>query len=181
MAGTAAGGVGDHVLVTASTKYAVVERERRLLVGSVPDGDVESVEIIDRYVEGSRLRLREMVWADGRRVRKLGHKVRLSDGPHEVACTSMYLDDAEWELLRQLPARMLRKRRYQVCREGWHLAIDEFEDGTLLAELDDGERPSTAVPAWLDVLRAVSADEEWTGAALARSGRGEGADDERSR
>lgn len=105
---------------------------------------------------------------DGRIVRKLGQKVRLGEGPEEIACTTMYLDDSEWALLGQLPARVLSKRRHHIERDGISLSIDELEDGTLLAEIDDGDRPPAPVPPWLDVIKDVSADEAWTGAVLAR-------------
>jgi hypothetical protein len=55
-----------------------------------------------------------------------------------------------------------------VHREGLIVAIDEHEDGTLIAEIDDHGRPSRIVPDWLDVVEDVSADERWTGAQLAR-------------
>lgn len=100
-------------------------------------------------------------------MRKLGQKVRLGRGPAEVACTTMYLDDAEWELLSRLPARVLRKRRHHVRRDGTDVAVDELEDGTLLAEIDDGDREPAPVPPWLEVLSDVSEDEAWTGAVLA--------------
>jgi CYTH domain-containing protein len=151
-----------------SLKYAVVERERRFLVRRLPSGVRETIAVVDRYVDGTRLRLREMTHGDGTTVRKLGHKVRLEDGPAAVACTSLYLDDAEWELLAALPARVLRKRRHVVERDRVVVAVDEFEDGTLLAEIDDGDQEPAEVPAWLEVERDVSADEEWTGGALAR-------------
>lgn len=154
--------------MTVSLKYAVVERERRYLVARVPDGIEQVVEIVDRYVEGTRLRLREVTAADGATTRKLGQKVRLEEGPAEVACTNLYLDDAEWDLLSALPARVLRKRRHLLRRDGLLVAVDEHADGTLVAEIDDRDHPSDAVPAWLEVLRDVSADEAWTGAALAR-------------
>ena len=98
--------------MAVSLKYAVVERERRFLVLSIPDGVVDVQLIVDRYVDGTRLRLREVRRPDGTVVRKLGHKVRLGDGPAEVACTNLYLDDEEWRVLRALPARELRKRRH---------------------------------------------------------------------
>lgn len=153
---------------SVSLKYAVVERERRFLLGSLPEDVVETREIVDRYVEGTRLRLREVRSPDGTVVRKLGHKVRLGEGPAAVACTSLYLDDAEWTVLSALPARLLRKRRHVVRRDGLTVAVDEHEDGTLVAEIDDGDSPSVVVPAWLDVVADVSDDERWTGAALAR-------------
>lgn len=154
--------------MSVSLKYAVVERERRFLVRTVPDGVRSTHDIEDRYVTGTRLRLREMRAEDGTVTRKLGHKVRLGDGPAEVACTSLYLDDAEWNLLVALPARALQKRRYVVERDGWVVAVDELEDGRLIAEIDDGDGPARGVPEWLDVIEDVSADERWTGGALAR-------------
>ncbi len=149
-------------------KYAVVERERRFVLASRPDGLTDAREIVDRYVTGTRLRLREVRHADGTVVRKLGHKVRLGAGPTQVACTNLYLDDAEWALLLALPARVLRKTRHLVHRDGVLVAVDVHEDGTLVAEIDDGDRPPAGVPAWLDVVQDVSDDERWTGAGLAR-------------
>jgi CYTH domain-containing protein len=155
--------------VSVSLKYAVVERERRYLLATLPEGVTSSSEILDRYVTGTRLRLREVRENDGTVIRKLGHKVRLTEGPAEVACTNFYLNDAEWTALLALPARLLRKKRHLIHRDGLVVAIDEHEDGTLVAEIDDRESPSDFVPEWLDVVRDVSNDEDWTGARLARS------------
>lgn len=154
--------------MSVSLKYAVVERERRFIVASLPPGHVESRLIVDRYVTGTRLRLREVTTADGTITRKLTHKVRLGTNPSEVACTNMYLDDAEWELLVDLPARVLRKTRHLVTRDGITIAIDELADGTLLAEMDDGAEAAIPVPMWLDVVQDVSSAEWWTGAGLAQ-------------
>jgi CYTH domain-containing protein len=154
--------------VPVSLKYAVVERERRFLLASLPEGAVSTKQIVDRYVVGTRLRLREVREDDGTVVRKLSQKVRLGDGPAEVACTTFYLDDQEWTALGALPATVLRKRRHLLHREGVVVAVDEHEDGTLVAEIDDGDHPSQLVPGWLDVLEDVSRDERWTGASLAR-------------
>ena len=155
--------------MSVSLKYAVVERERRYLLATLPAGVTSSREILDRYVTGTRLRLREVRENDGTVIRKLGHKVRLTEGPAEVACTNFYLNDAEWTALLALPARLLRKKRHLIHRDGLLVAIDEHEDGTLVAEVDDRESPSDFVPEWLDVVRDVSNDEDWTGARLARS------------
>lgn len=154
--------------MSVSLKYAVVERERRFLIASLPDGVVSTKEILDRYVTGTRLRLREVRQDDGTVIRKLGHKVRLSQGPAEVACTSIYLDEDEWALLCDLPAQLLRKTRHMVHRDGLVVAVDEHQDGTLVAEIDDGDQPSGFVPEWLDVVADVSDDESWTGVRLAR-------------
>ena len=154
--------------MSVSLKYAVVERERRYLVATLPAGVSSTTEIVDRYVMGTRLRLREVRAEDGTVVRKLGHKVRLTEGPAEVACTSLYLDDGEWELLLALPARVLRKKRHTVTSGDGLVVIDEHEDGTLVAEIDDHDEPSSRIPDWLDVIRDVSDDEAWAGAGLAR-------------
>lgn len=110
---------------------------------------------------------REVIDAAGTITRKLGHKVRLASSPPVVACTSMYLDDGEWEMLDTLPGRALRKTRYLIERDGMRLAVDELNDGTLLAEIDDGDAVPRAVPDWLSVVREVTDEEEWTGAHLA--------------
>ena len=154
--------------MSVSLKYAVVERERRYLVASLPDGVTRTQHIEDRYVTGTRLRLREVREDDGGVIRKLGHKVRLSEGPAEVACTNLYLDEQEWSVLVCLPARLLRKKRHLVQRDGLLVAVDEHEDGTLVAEIDDRDQPSRDVPDWLDVVEDVSDDERWTGSRLAR-------------
>ena len=67
-----------------------------------------------------------------------------------------------------LPTRTLLEKCHVIEGDEWHFAIDEFDDGTLLAEIDDGDEPSDRVPKWLDVVRDVSHDETWTGGNLAR-------------
>jgi CYTH domain-containing protein len=153
--------------VSISLKYAVVERERRYRLARLPEGVSATHEINDRYLTGTRLRLREVIAADGTVVRKLGHKVRLTPGPAEVACTNFYLSDDEWAVLMALPAKSLHKRRHLVQRDGLLVAIDEHDDGTLIAEIDDRDEPSDLVPEWLDVVEDVSSDEGWTGGQLA--------------
>ena len=148
-------------------KYSVVERERRFLVAEVPAGVVAIRQIVDRYLEGSRFRLRETVDSHGVITRKLGHKVRLTSGPEAIACTSIYLNESEWELLLGLPARTLRKTRHIIERDGFRLAVDELEDGALLAEIDHCDSDTRAVPGWLRVIREVTTEERWTGAGLA--------------
>ena len=127
-------------------KYAKVERERRWLLDGLPPfpDDSRQVRIVDRYLHGTRLRLREVTETDGTVVRKLGHKVRLGDDAREVACTSLYLDEAEWAALSGLPGDVLSKLRVTgPVRRAHVIALDAFEppnDGLLLAEIDGGER-----------------------------------------
>ena len=125
-------------------KYAKVERERRWLLDGLPPfpDDARQVRIVDRYLHGTRLRLREVTDNDGTVVRKLGHKVRLGDDAREVACTSLYLDDAEWAALSALPGDVLTKLRVLVPHGEHTVALDVFEapyDGLVLAEIDRGD------------------------------------------
>jgi CYTH domain-containing protein len=154
-------------------KYATVERERRWLLAAVPDlpAGARTLRIVDRYLTGTRLRLREVTEAEGTVVRKLGQKVRLGADAREVAHTSLYLDDADWELLATLPAAVLTKTRTLVPDDATTVAIDVFDGpliGLVLAEIDAGDGASVELPARYDVVREVTDEEEYTGAALAR-------------
>ena len=147
-------------------KYAHVETERRFLIAALPEHVTGTTDVVDRYLTGTRMRLREMT-TDGQVVRKLGQKIRL-DGARRIAHTTLYLDDAEWSVLSQLPARRLHKRRHVIEHDGIAFAVDKHDDGTLIAELDGGEESPADPPAWLDVIREVTDDEAFTGGALAR-------------
>ncbi len=152
-------------------KYAHVERERRWLLAEMPQvpDDAQQLRIVDRYLSGTRLRLREVTQPDQKVVRKLGQKVRLRDDAAEVAHTSIYLDDAEWETLAVLPGDELTKTRTLVPYDGWTVALDVHADGTVLAEIDAGDGPAGELPVSYVVVREVSDDERYTGAALARA------------
>jgi CYTH domain-containing protein len=149
-----------------SMKYAHLECERRFLLRSMPAGVTGTSEINDLYVDGTRLRLREVITGD-EVVRKLGQKIRL-DGARRIAHTTIYLDDAEWALLSRLPGRRLTKRRHLIGASG--VAVDEHPDGSLVAEIDGGSEPPAGVPEWLDVEREVTDDEAFTGAGRAAHG-----------
>jgi CYTH domain-containing protein len=156
-------------------KYAVVEREHKFVVLSSPDPSlvVRTLEIEDRYLQGTRLRLRRVL-EDGTEVLKLGQKVRLDEhDPSALAHTTLYLDPAEFDALSSLPGDRLRKTRRHVPIDGAHvLAVDTFHDaldGLVLAELDRGA--DRVLPATLPhgLGPDVTHDERFTGAALART------------
>ena len=156
--------------MVTNLKYAHVERERRWLLTDVPElpPDSRTRAVVDRYLHGTRLRLREVTDADGTVTRKLGHKIRLGDDAAEVACTSLYLDDAEWDLLVGLPAAVLTKNRTLVPYDGTTVAVDVFASGLVLAEIDAGDGPVVEPPSGWAVVREVTDDEAYTGGALAR-------------
>jgi hypothetical protein len=79
------------------SRYARVEIERRFLLAGVPEGaDVLAVtEIDDRYLDGTRVRLRRMAQVGGATQLKLTQKVPGPDaGARQGALTTIYLSDA---------------------------------------------------------------------------------------
>lgn len=158
-------------------KYAQVEHERRFLVGRVPDlsGARRVLEIDDRYVVGTRLRLRTVREDGAEVVHKLGHKVRFDPGSGaELAHTSLYLDEAERAVLSGLPAYELAKTRHILPLDRYvDVAIDRFRgalDGLVLAEVDlgHGHHLPAELPAWFG--REVTDDDRFSGGALAALG-----------
>ncbi len=154
-------------------RFVQVERERRFLLSGTPPAGLSQRLIEDRYLEGLRLRLRRVTGADGPPVHKLTQKVRaLADDPSTVALTTMYLSADEWASLRVLPGAELSKRR-SLVGDGW--VVDRFLGpvaGLVLAEIEVEDLSADLVlPAW--VGREVTAEDRWSGGALARVHPGE--------
>lgn len=159
----------------AEPKYAHLERERRWLVD--PDRlDIASLEdpitIHDRYILGTRLRLRSM--QSGRQsVWKLTRKYECED-PLARPIVTAYLTEEEYETLATLPALDLRKVRHKVHNSGSDFSVDRFEGnlaGLWLAEieLEDGDLLAALPnPSWS--LADVSHDPRYQGFTLAHSG-----------
>ena len=83
-------------------------------------------EIVDRYLVGTRLRLRSVTAPGEATVHKLGHKVRPDPtDPGLVMHTSLYLSDDEYAVLAVLPGDELRKTRRRVVAEcGTPMSVD---------------------------------------------------------
>ena len=128
-------------VVARRSRFARPERERRFLVAphALPhpggaEGDSERREIHDRYLDGTRLRLRRVVHPSGDVDLKLTQKI---PGEPWGQFTTTYLSQAEYDVLRVLPAATLTKVRhragmaYDACRgplNGLVLAEVEFDD-----------------------------------------------------
>ena len=159
-------------------KYARPERERRFVLEAVPAGATGERRISDRYVLGTRLRVRRM--GEGREaIGKLGQKVRpVESDPGLILHTTMYLSPAELEVVDALPAATLVKRRsWLTLAGGPRMAVDVFEGelaGLILAEVELWNEQAAAAfapPAW--VGPEVTRDERFTGGRLAATTREE--------
>ena len=158
-----------------SLKYAHIETERRFLLAGVPaicEG-VAIQEIRDRYVLGTRLRLRVVEVPGEPKVWKLGQKVRIDPAsPLRVAHTTIYLDENEVAVLAALPATELTKSRRTLVLEGHTWAVDEFRGlltGLVLAEIDLGEDRSMPARLPFATRREVTGDDRYSGGALAET------------
>lgn len=153
-------------------RYAQIERERRFLMAAPPtEGIVARREITDRYIRGTRLRLRCVRDLEtGERRRKLTQKLP-ADQPGHVRglITTMYLASAEYDLLAALPAAVLSKTRLTVPP----LGIDVFDSplrGLIIAEAEFGnDEEALAFRAPSESVAEVTDDPNLTGAALART------------
>lgn len=160
-------------------KYAVAECERRFWLDEMPPGVSNPRVISDLYLEGTRLRVRLVAEQDGEVLqRKLGHKRRPdSADPTFVLHTSLYLDEAEYEVLASLPGRALTKTRWTVPLGDRLGSVDAYERalaGLIILEVDLGDVQhlvSFNPPEWAG--EEVTYDERFTGGSLATLTRAE--------
>jgi CYTH domain-containing protein len=155
-------------------KYARVERERRFLLAEppAPAAVTNTRTITDRYLTGTRLRLRRADLPDGGCELKLTQKVPVAQpGAVQGLITNTYLSPTEYDLLAQLPAAMLTKTRFSVPP----LGIDVFDghlQGLILAEAEfttDEEAQRFLPPA--DCVAEVTEDIRFTGGRLVKTAR----------
>jgi CYTH domain-containing protein len=155
-------------------KYARVERERRFLLAEPPGPSAVTATrmITDRYLVGTRLRLRRSESPDSGCELKLTQKVPAArPGPVQGLITNTYLSPAEYDLLASLPAASLSKTRLSVPP----LGIDVFDGplrGLVLAEAEfttDEEALSFSPPP--ACLAEVTDDIRFTGGRLVKTSR----------
>ena len=162
--------------MASAHNYARVEWERRFLLARFPaEAKVVQVRrIVDRYIDGTNLRLRRMSGADGGQIFKLTQKLaepRMT--ARQGLITNIYLACEEFDVLSQLPARILMKTRHSVPPFG----IDVFEGelrGLVLAEAEFNSAEEAAalqLPPFLH--REVTADVRFNGGRLVRATREE--------
>ena len=130
--------------------------------------------IADRYIDGSNMRLRQQSDDENEPVFKLTQKLPTdATGARQGLITTMYLTEDEFQLLANLPAKMLRKTRYSVPPFG----IDVFEDaltGLVLAEAEfNSAEDASALSLPSFIVREVTEDLRFTGGELVRVSRQE--------
>lgn len=125
-------------------KYACLETERRYLLKTIPDDLAANTNgwlITDHYLPNTRLRLRKMEFITGNDIiYKLTQKYRSeTQNAYETTITNVYLNEAEYNLLQPLEAKIIRKRRYPYSVQNYNFSIDVFEgrhQGLILAEME---------------------------------------------
>ena len=167
----------DHLQapVGKALKYARRERERRFLLAGVPDGEapIRIVAIADRYIRGTRFRLRRSVETTGHDspvTRRLTQKLPDERGGPGLITTA-YLSEEEFTAFAMLPADPLLKTRLSIPPFG----VDVFDgplEGLVLAEVEfesDEEMHEFQSPGFS--IAEVTADPRFSGARLAKTSR----------
>lgn len=155
-------------------KYARIEWERRFLLRRFPpEAEITNVRrIVDRYIDGTRLRLRRITEGEGTEVFKLTQKLASdTPGARQGLITTFYLSREEFEVLSQLPARTLSKLRHSHPPFGIDLFEGPLQELVLAeAEFHSGEQTvALAMPSF--AVAEVTTDPRFTGGSLATATR----------
>ena len=146
--------------------YARVERERRFLASTAPTTGVTAVRLVtDRYVDGTRLRLRRMHREDAAEPDALKLTQKLPGEPWGTL-TTCYLTEAEHAVLDALAGRLVVKRRISVPPFGYDVFHGALS-GLVLAEVEFAEDDAAAAFAPPSGLVEVTHDARFTGGRLA--------------
>jgi len=152
-----------------SSAYARTERERRFLCAAPPPAhDVVRTRLItDRYVDGTRLRLRKVdeLTGSGPTVHKLTQKL---PGEPWGELTTIYVSEEEHALLATLPAAVLTKERRSVPPLGYDVFRGPLA-GLVLAEVEFADDASAAAFQPPAGLHEVTDDPRFAGGVLVRT------------
>jgi CYTH domain-containing protein len=158
-------------------KYARPEWERRFLVATMPSAPaaVHVRRIIDRYISGTRLRLRvmsETVNGEECQIYKLTQKIPPVGAGHGFI-TNLYLSEDEYHHLLSLPAATLSKTRHSIAPMG----VDVFDpplQGLVIAEAEfESEQAMRSFTPPAYVAAEVTADRRFNGGQLVQTERQE--------
>ncbi|MBH9578646.1 hypothetical protein [Inhella proteolytica] len=147
-------------------KYALVEIERRWLLdtNTLPALDALPCRAIsDLYVRGTGLRVRRVDEAGRPTVYKLCKKYNLAPALSRPI-TNLYLSEAEYALLIELPGQRVHKRRYTLAGG----TLDIYADGLAVFEVEfDSEQAALNYQPPEFARREVTHDPAFSGATLA--------------
>ena len=151
-----------------SQKYSLPEIERRWLVSEdrIPAlTGAPRRDIVDRYIEGGRLRLRAVRAEGVAPVFKLGKKY-LRGGTDTEQVVSVYLSEEEYESLQRLPGTVARKACYSIA--GGSLDIYEVSRSRpAIFEIELGSEAEAAAHVPPDFVgEEVTVNAGYTGHAL---------------
>ncbi len=162
-------------------KYTRVEYERRFLVWPQADwrnsAEPYSKVFEDKYIQGTRLRLRVLTDTDtGRRVIKLNKKAE-SPSPYFQTISRILLSPDEYKLFDGLTGERLKKERHYHYHLGRVFSVDVFEgelEGLILCETEtDGMEDLMSVQFPAFATHEVTEDPFFTGGNLCRTTRAE--------
>jgi CYTH domain-containing protein len=125
-------------------RYSRIEHERRFLVGEAWQTLCTGPHRLlrDRYITGTRLRLRHIAASDGRPPE---YKLCKKYGPltdSAEAIVNIYLTEDEYRLFNALAGSIIEKRRYHRDVDGIRYAVDAFAgglSGLVIAEVETGD------------------------------------------
>jgi CYTH domain-containing protein len=151
----------QNTIAPAESKYSRVERERRYLLKDLPEGLTRAsphLQITDKYITGTRLRLRRMrdPQTNKWRVKFTQKFAPDAEDLSRTVVTNIYLNALEAEMLGVFDTNEIRKNRYPFEFAGRKFSVDMFLGdlfGLVLAEvsfetdeeLDNYPRPSFAI------------------------------------
>ena len=138
--------------------------------------DARVQHIVDRYIEGTTVRLRQV--RDNQRATRFKLTQKLANGASGAFrgfITTMYLAEAEYDIFAMLPAKTILKTRHSLPPFG----VDVFEGelaGLILAEAEFDSAEAAALlqlPPFLCAAFEVTSDPRFDGGSLAASTRRE--------
>jgi CYTH domain-containing protein len=154
-------------------RYSRIEHERRFLVGEAWRTLCTGPHrlLLDRYITGTRMRLRRIAASDGgppeyKLCKKYGP---LTDSAEAIV--NIYLTEAEYRLFDAAPGSIIEKRRYHRDVEGIRYAVDVFAgglSGLVIAEVETEDAAALAAlvpPLW--AMREITGDPWFRGGHLA--------------
>ena len=161
---------------TGDPKYARFELERRWLVDTARRPSIDgawTTLIEDRYIVGTRMRLRRMSRPDLGEVKWKLTKKYDTERPEARPIVTAYLTEAEYGVLAALPSRTMRKRRYHLPIDGRLWSLDVFEGALAGLELveaeaaDEAELAGLVPPVW--ATKEITRDPRYQCGSLAQT------------